>query len=232
MTAAATHNVRVRLPSGHARVRQPMVAGARAPRAGGLTRAGIGETPEELALRARSGSVAGREAYEALVVRFHGRLLNFLLRRLALHDAEDVAQETFVRAWQRIGLYRPRWRFSTWLFTIATRAAASHARRAPRAARAGLPEHLAAPAEGSGAGGEGEGAGVWRLVDEVLTPEQRTAVWLRYVEDLSMQEIGVVMSKSPVAVRVMLHRARAELADVLEGSGMLEELTARTGGER
>lgn len=54
---------------------------------------------------------------------------------------------------------------------------------------------------------------MWRLVDEVLTDEQRAAVWLRYVEDLGISEIATVMSKSQVGVRVMLFRARAALAE-------------------
>ena len=64
-----------------------------------------------------------------LVERFEGRLLNFLRRKTgSTHDAEDLAQEAFVRAWQRFEQYDPRWQFSTWLFTIAHRLAITHRR--------------------------------------------------------------------------------------------------------
>jgi RNA polymerase sigma-70 factor, ECF subfamily len=166
--------------------------------------------PEELALRAQQGSV---EAFSALVEHFQERLYNFLLRRAGAHDAEDLAQETFIRAWQRIGLYRPQWRFSTWLFTIATRLAAGRARRVGAGAGLSLAE-VFEPAGGAEESHDtDDGARLWALVDEVLGPEPRAAIWLRYAEDLSMQEIAVVMGKSEVGVRVMLHRARGVLAE-------------------
>jgi RNA polymerase sigma-70 factor (ECF subfamily) len=173
-------------------------------------------SPEDLALRAQNGSV---EAFSTLVELFQARLYNFLLRRASVHDAEDLAQETFIRAWQRIGLYRPKWRFSTWLFTIATRLAAGRARRVGASPPLSLSE-AAEPATAPGVKAADEGSSrVWALVDSALTPEQRTAVWLRYAEDLSNQEIAVVMGKSEVGVRVMLHRARAVLAENLEPQG-------------
>ncbi|MEE8146382.1 MAG: sigma-70 family RNA polymerase sigma factor, partial [Longimicrobiales bacterium] len=74
-----------------------------------------------LVSRAQTGSLS---SFAELVARFEGRLFNFLLRRTrCVADAEDLAQDTFVRAWQRIRRYDPRWRFSTWLFTIAHRLA-------------------------------------------------------------------------------------------------------------
>src|SRR6185503_19422644 len=75
-------------------------------------------TPEELALQARSGSMA---SFEKLVARFQYTLRNYLAKRTgSSEDAEDLAQETFLRAWRHIGSYDQRWRFSTWLFSIAS----------------------------------------------------------------------------------------------------------------
>ena len=76
---------------------------------------------EELACRAQAGSLP---SFAKLVERYQGRLYNFLLRRVGhADDAEDLAQDTFVRAWERIDRYRTTWRFSTWLFTIGSRLA-------------------------------------------------------------------------------------------------------------
>lgn len=167
-------------------------------------------TPEQLAARAQKGSL---DAYARLVELFEERLFNFLLRRVGSRtDAEDLTQESFLRAWRRIRSYRPRWRFSTWLYTIATRLAISHARAAVRHTRLG--DEDSAPAAPTPAPAADPGV-IWKLVDEVLTAEQRTAVWLRYVEDLAIAEIGAVMGKSQVAVRVMLFRARAALEAAL-----------------
>lgn len=175
-------------------------------------------TPEELAARSQRGSV---EAYGQLVGMFEARLFNFLLRKVGSRvEAEDLTQETFLRAWQKIGSYRSKWKFSTWLYTIATRLAISHARRGSGPARLGDGDVLS-KAAGPAEMGE-DRSWVWRLVDEMLTEEQRTAVWLRYVEDMGIGEIATVLGKSQVGVRVMLFRARAVLAERMESEGVTE----------
>jgi len=71
---------------------------------------------EELAARARDGN---RSSFDELVVRYRPRLVAFLARRLAdASEAEDVAQETFLRAYDRIAQYDPSRPFGTWLFAI------------------------------------------------------------------------------------------------------------------
>lgn len=186
-----------------------------------------GKTPEELAILAQDGSLP---AYAELVTRFQGRLYNFLLRRTRrAADAEDLAQETFVRAWQRLKGYDPRWRVSTWLFTIAQRLAVSHHRRQRREFGLAAPESLGAPAADSRAEWRETRAGagrVWALGERVLSEDQRTAVWLRYAEDLSISEIAVVMGKSHVGVRVCLFRARQALAAAMRLPGAVVERAA------
>lgn len=174
-------------------------------------------TPEDLALRAQSGSL---QAFCQLVDLFEVRLFNFLLRRVgSTTDAEDLTQETFLRAWQRIGTYRSQWRFSTWLFTIGARLAVSKGRRAGGTRRTeAVRDEPPAPSDRSGVSGLEAGeerSRIWAIVDRLLTPEQRTAVWLRYVEDMAIKDIAGVMNKSQVSVRVMLFRARAALAEAL-----------------
>jgi len=82
---------------------------------------------EELACQARQGSSA---AFAELVDRFGGRLLMYLRHKTGnWHDAEDLVQETFVRAYQNLDRFREVQRFSTWVFTIASRLAISHYRK-------------------------------------------------------------------------------------------------------
>ena len=57
------------------------------------------------------------------------------------------------------------------------------------------------------------GRNLWLLAREVLSTDQHTVMWLRYAEDLNIQEIATVMERNPVAVRVMLFRARELLAE-------------------
>lgn len=168
-----------------------------------------------LALRAQRGE---RDAFAELVRRFEAPLHRFLWVRMgSAQDAEELCQETFLRAWTRIETYQPRWQFSTWLFTVARRLAASHRRSAaPIASNPDL-EHTAGSVmdPGESAGQREEGVRVWQLAAQVLTPDQRSALWLRYGEELSIDEIAHTLGRRPVAVRVMLFRARERLAQRL-----------------
>ena len=78
---------------------------------------------EELARRAQAGSSA---CFDALVQRFARRVWRYLRGRgLSDHDADDVAQETFIKAFRYLNRYDAKQRFAPWLFTIATRGAVS-----------------------------------------------------------------------------------------------------------
>jgi RNA polymerase sigma-70 factor (ECF subfamily) len=177
---------------------------------------------EELAVLAQRDHVA---AFAELVTRFETRLFNFLLRRTGSSSvAEDIAQDAFVRAWERIGNYDPTWRFSTWIFTIASRmAVTAHRRRRPtgpfevaervgrRDPDMGHAEHVAR-----------EGSRLWCLAEQVLGDDQHTALWLRYAEDMTIGEIAQVTGRTQVGVRVTLFRARQRLAQAARDAGMIE----------
>lgn len=169
---------------------------------------------EQLAERARAGSLP---AYAELVRRFEGRLYNFLLRRThSASEAEEITQEAFVRAWENLGRYDARWQFSTWLFTIARRAAVTAARRRRAASESGA----AAATSGGGGGGDHverladreEALLLWDLADRALSERQRSTLWLRYAEGMEIREIARVQATTPLVVRVTLHRARRALA--------------------
>lgn len=176
-------------------------------------------TAEELAVLAQRDNVA---AFGELVVRFEGRLFNFLLRRVASRvEAEDLTQEAFVRAWERIESYDPTWRFSTWLFTIASRLAVSeHRRRRPTVVIDSADQMGRCDADvGDAEHTERGGSRLWALARVVLREDQHTALWLRYAEDMTIGEIAKVMGKTQVGVRVALFRARQTLADAARASG-------------
>lgn len=71
-----------------------------------------------------------RERFGELVERYQGRLVNYLLRIVRVQDeALDLAQEVFIRVYQALGRYDPRYKFSTWLFRVAQNAAIDQLRR-------------------------------------------------------------------------------------------------------
>lgn len=164
-----------------------------------------------LAEAARRGS---RSAFETLVEQTQPSLCAFLRARGASpDDAEEIAQEAYLRAWRRIRRYDSRWRFSTWLFTIAWRLLVSRRRR-PRLPLVEDEGHLPSgdPGPERRAHERELERNVWRLARRVLTEDQGAALWLRYAEDFSAREIGAVLGKRESAVRVLLHRARERLA--------------------
>ncbi len=173
-------------------------------------------TDEELAARSQEGE---REAFSLLVTRYTNRLYNFLRRRaLSDSDAEDLTQDTFLRAWTKIGTYKRGMRFSTWLYTIGTHLGATRARgkRLPMAGSMALEPVASSDGRAGRADGPDELAvRLWRAAEEILPSEQRSAVWLRYAEDLGVAEIARVLGKSRVNVRVMLFRARRTLISEL-----------------
>src|SRR5690349_13989928 len=113
---------------------------------------------EELAVRARDGC---RASFDELVIRYRPRLVAFVARRLAdPGDAEDVAQETFLRAYDRLAQYDPSRPFATWLFTIGKNVAVNHAiARGRRDAR----DRNSRPAEAAAEAAIEDGAGAGDL---------------------------------------------------------------------
>jgi len=178
------------------------------------------QPPAEQALvdRARAGSL---DAFSELVRLYQGRLFNFLRQRTGSDsDADDLAQEAFLRAWRHLDRYDPTWRFSTWLFTIASRLVVSHqrsiSRRRETSLSTGLFEDVAErPEPGASGDGRSRRINIWALAAEHLGEIERTALWLRYAENMPAPEIARALDKSAVNVRVILHRARRRLARCL-----------------
>ncbi|MCP5051077.1 MAG: sigma-70 family RNA polymerase sigma factor [bacterium] len=170
-------------------------------------------TDEELARDARSGS---NGCFDELVVRYGTRLYQFLRKRLPTdQDAEDLAQETFIKAYRNIDRYDHTWNFSTWLYTIASRLAVSHYRtkrwKLTNMTQSDLPTDLSTSATPDDFLARSENSrNLWNVA-RTLKPEFYEALWLRYVEEMSMKEIAAVMNKPQISVRVLLHRARLKL---------------------
>lgn len=185
---------------------------------------------ETLAARARSGCAA---SFEELVRRYQVPLLHFLGRCGPAAEVEDLAQETFIRAYRNLDKFRPKWRFSTWLFTIARRLSANERRRTrPRDADCAmdtLPSQEGDPAHAVADDEHRER--LWDIAAEVLSEEQHTALWLYYVEEMPVKQIAKVLGRFTPSVKTMLHRARRKLMPELvrmESGGSLTEETSRT----
>jgi len=169
---------------------------------------------EELARRARAGSAA---CFEEIVRRYQAPLLRFLTKRFpSRRDAEDILQDTFVKAWQSLHLYDAQYPFRTWLYTIAYRLAVSRGRR-QTLPLSPLPEHAAAPvANPQRAVEDEESRGtLWSRARQVLSEEQYMALWLFYVDEIPATDVAKILNRSWVSVKTLLHRARRKLAPFL-----------------
>lgn len=172
-----------------------------------------------------SEAAAGRrEAFGHLVRRHESGLQRYLFALTgSREEAEELAQETLLRAWSRIERYDARWRFSTWLYTLARRQAVSRGRRRALPGEQVELDQLGRTNDPRGAmSRREEREGLWKLAERVLALEQRDALWLFYAEELSAEEIGRIQGRRPGTVRVALHRARATLAAHLDPTSVEE----------
>ena len=164
---------------------------------------------EQLAQRAREGC---RDAFELLVSRHERQLFNYLHQLTRnQHDAEDLVQETFIKAYRGLHRYDASFAFVTWLFTIAKRTAYSHFRSAGRAQEHPPDDQVDRTNPSTVLEEKDESDLLWTLARR-LKQNQYEALWLRYGEGFSVAEIARIMSTNQIHVKVLLHRARATLA--------------------
>lgn len=165
-----------------------------------------------------------RASFGELVRRYQARLVRFLRQRLSQgRDAEDVAQDAFIRAWQALDRFDESRSFQTWLFTIGARLAINHGqasrRRLAAVEEAGQELRLHSGDESSlDIHDDGSLRNVWDLAQHVLTDTERSALWLRYIEECKPQDIATILGRSAINVRVMLHRSRRRLAAAYDAS--------------
>jgi RNA polymerase sigma-70 factor (ECF subfamily) len=183
-------------------------------------------TDAELVQQALGGSQA---AYHALVTRYATPAVNLATRMVQDRGlAEDLAQEAFTRAFERLSTYDQQRRFGSWFFQILHNVTIDYLRRKrPTIVSLDVLDEaghtsLTATAPGRAPDAVAEQAALTRAVDAALSrirPEYREVVVLRYREDLSIQEIADTMSVPVGTVKIYLYRARKELASILAAQG-------------
>ena len=183
---------------------------------------------QEVVLQAREGLEA---AYRELIRRYERPIFSLIYRMVRDRAlAEDLSQETFIKALNAIDSYRPEYKFSSWIFKIANNAAIDQIRRRELdtlsldgSPHATTPDEIEATAlqvsarglsplealESSELGGQIEQA-IGRL-----RPEYRSCILLRHVEGLAYEEIAELMNLPLGTVKTYIHRARNELRDLL-----------------
>jgi len=183
---------------------------------------------QEVVLQAREGREA---AYRELIRRYERPIFALIFRMVRDRElAEDLSQETFVKALNAIGSYRPEFKFSSWIFKIANNASIDHLRRreldtlslegSPHAA---TPEAMQATALQIGNREESPleavearelGSAIEAAIGR-LRPEYRSCILLRHVEGRAYEEIAEILDLPLGTVKTYIHRARNELRQML-----------------
>ena len=174
---------------------------------------------ERLILRAQRGDQA---AFETLYLNHLDAIYRYTFFRIGdTHEAEDMTEEVFVRAWEQLPGYRiGATRFASWLYRMAHNMTVDYYRKRPadslseprlaRMAAGERTEEMADTRQTSDALAQAV-----RKLDEV----EQMVIILRFVEGLSHQETAATIGKSLEASRVIQHRALAKLGGLLEDQG-------------
>jgi RNA polymerase sigma-70 factor (ECF subfamily) len=157
--------------------------------------------------------------FNEIVRRYAPPLLRFVRAGVGnIQDAEDIVQETFLRAYTRRHQFDPRRSLKCWLFTIAHRCRISFLRRRRTPAAEPAAEPSTAPSPLAALIQRQERGLLWDHARR-LPNNQFTVLWLRYQEGMEVSQVARVMGLSRVHVRVLLHRARQTLArDLPQGA--------------
>ena len=190
-------------------------------------------SPREERAEIRRALAGDRSAAEALIRAHQGALYAWMLRRTGRSEvAEDVVQEAFVRALTHLERYDPRFRFSTWLFTIAKRL---HVNANQKLAPTFDTDVVTGVGEAFGASGEeprlqgGSGDAVRAAVADALrelSEDQREAIVLFYQLEWTVEAIAEYLDQPEGTVKSHLHRGRRKLRESLEARALQDEQLA------
>jgi RNA polymerase sigma-70 factor (ECF subfamily) len=165
-----------------------------------------------------------REAFGVLLERYQRPIFNFVYRFYGNYDlAQELTQETFLRAYQFLKSYDPSRKFSTWLYTVAKNLCIDELKKRKAANEVSIEDALHA-VEAKGAEGAAEGdqrsqcirrEEDFRLLEALqeLQPAARTVLLLHYFQGLSYQEIGEALGLPLTTVKIRVFRAKKALLE-------------------
>jgi RNA polymerase sigma-70 factor, ECF subfamily len=170
---------------------------------------GLDPAEAELVRRAQDGHSS---AFDELVRKYSGRILNFIHQMTRQRqDAEDLAQQTFIKAYRNLDRFDRQRPLGVWLFTIARRTALNHFRGAKKWTE--LPEELPSRQDSPARQAEisDRVSNLWERARRILPERQYEILWLKAVEELSIEQIAEVTGLTETHVKVLIHRARQQL---------------------
>ena len=128
-------------------------------------------------------------------------------------EAEDLAQDAFIKAWLASERFDEQYKFRTWLYKIAYRTLLDHAKR-PRLERLSEVSELSEKSDYT-ADAAFRYEALYRAIDQ-LPERTRAATLLYHIEGYSIKDIATITHSNPVAVRQQLHRGLTRLREILK----------------
>jgi len=165
-------------------------------------------TAGHLVRRAAGGDI---DAFEQLIRRMERRVYGFAFQHLRdVEEAHDLAQEIFVKLYRNLGRYDPERPFEPWFWKLAANTTINYRRR-----RVPLP--IESPGDALGAADAEPAIHDQGLVQALtqLDDAYRMPVLLHYYADLSLEQVASTLSLTVPAIKSRLHRARAQLRNIL-----------------
>lgn len=164
-----------------------------------------------------------RQSYSLLVDRYRNYVFTVVLRYIKVReDAEEVAQDVFVKAYRSLADFRGASKFSTWLYTIATTSCLTFLRKKKPETHSLDQEHVAEAADSIDSGMRANQVEQKSKVEMVnraiglLSPDDARVITLFYKGEQTLEEMAQILNKEPNAVKVQLHRARTRLKEKMQ----------------
>lgn len=160
----------------------------------------------------RAAAAGDARAFEQLVHSHSRRVFGFLSHLTRhTHDAEDLTQQTFIKAYRALGTFDCERPLINWLLTIARRTALNHFRDTKKwdAATEEIPSAEPSPARVLEQTERTDQ--LWARARRVLSAREFEILWLRFGEELSVEETARIVGLTKIHVKVIVHRARQRL---------------------
>ncbi len=163
------------------------------------------------------------QAYAQLVERYQNFVFTLVLRYVkSREDAEELAQDVFVKAYRSLADFKGASKFSTWLYTIAVTTCLSFLRKKKIELQSLDDDRVFAVADNIDGGisaNQVEQKSKQRMVNEainLLSPDDAQVIRLFYKGEQTLEEIAQIMGKEPNAAKVQLYRARMRLKEKMQ----------------
>lgn len=163
------------------------------------------------------------QAYASLVQRYQNFIFTIVLRYVkSREDAEEVAQDVFVKAYRALADFKGTSKFSTWLYTIATTTSITFLRKKKLDVQSLDNEHVFETADHIDSGlsanriEQKSKAAMLHQAIQLLNADDAQVITLFYKGEQTLEEIAKICGKEPNAVKVQLHRARTRLKEKLQ----------------